>query len=227
MQKKSRTFNFGLSPKTKILIICGGLTFVVVIIVMLIILSKSPPETKTPPGPPTSVILVSNSNTKTITNDLITGGSGSKDGVISGTEYRVRNNGGDNILVLNIKYPVTKDKVYQVSITAYPFPPAIPIFGGITNEQADKNNKAPAILLQWDGTFVMDDLQTPASVNSITIPPLVNSSKDPNTVIYNAITYTYNTKWLRASGDTFTIAFKSDIKEAGVAIASITITPLS
>ena len=209
MTRKSRSFKFGLNTTPKLIIIGSGFVFVFAIVVIIILSLHKNYKLS-----PTGVKVIKNYNTRTITTDLMSGGWGSKDGKQVDPDdklsYIIGNNGGDdnniNTAILNIKYPVIKDSVYQVTLELDTNPDS---FDGLVST-------GDVYLSQWDGTFVLDDLKTPANKNYITIP-------SKSLFKYK---YTYNTKWWRPSGSYFTIAFKFAAKEDSIIVSGLTITPL-
>ena len=108
--------------------------------------------------------------------------------------------------VINIKYPVIKDANYQITLTLYT--------RNRLNTPIINNGTTLVSLFQGDGTFVMDDLKTPASTSMITVPS--NDEKK----------YVYNIKWWRPSGDKFTLEFKFGLPTDTIMINDINITPL-
>ena len=206
MPKKN--FRFG-QLFNKLIAMGGGVSilFIISIVIIIIIIKNNiKPDTS-----PTGVKKITNYNTKIITTDLMSGGWGSANAKQVSSDntsiYVIGNNGGDagnpNTAVLNIKYPVTTNSVYQVNITLITVPDGSVIF-----------STGNTYLPQWDGNFVLDDLKTLANKDYITIP-----SK-------SIIKYTYNTKWWRPSGDYFTIVFKFASKTDTIVLDNLTITPL-
>ena len=208
MIRKSRSFKFGSTNTAKLIIMGSGLIlFFVIVVIIILSLYKNLKLS------PTGVEVIKNYNTRTITTDLMSGGWGSKDAKEldpdDNLSYIIGNNGGDdnnpNTAVLNIKYPVTKDIVYQVTIELDTNP----------DNHDGLVSKGDVFLPQWDGKFVLDDLKKPANKDYITIPS--NSFSK----------YTYNTKWWRPTGSYFTIVFKFATKEDSIIVRGLTITPLN
>jgi hypothetical protein len=207
-----KKFSFGALSKKSIIII-GGATLMLFMIISVLIIVVIIKQNKSP----TSVTKIVNSNTTSITTDLMSGGWGSANwgpakedsgGNLSKTIYILGNNGSKitnvNTAILLIKYPVTINSVYQVTL--------------LFDTKADNSvlfSTGNVLLLQWDGNFVLDDLTTTTKSTYITIPS--NSLSK----------YTYNTKWWRPTGDTFTITFKFASETDTIAIGDVTITPLS
>jgi hypothetical protein len=178
----------------------------------------TPPPVTPPPGPPTSVKLLSNDTTPPIlASDIRPGfgcatfirnsGYGANSITVGSTNDPLNNK--DNIAIILIKYNVIKGGVYQVS---FALSTKINASTNIT-----KDNTGNVLLYGWDGTFVMDDLKTPATTQEIII--------QPNTYTYPVV-YNYKWEW-SPSANEFRIIFRFINPADRVMIDAIKITKLN
>jgi hypothetical protein len=168
--------------------------------------------TKSKPGSLTSVKELFKPGKKLILSSDISPGWGCstfiKNNGFSPSSITIGSNSNDinnpNTAIIEIKYPVIKDSVYQITV-----------FLSTSNRKDTQiiKNTNDVLQYQWWCTAVMDDLITPADPYIITIP------KDTSNMYVFNIIWSYSADSLR-----FTFKFKNATDL--IRIDDITITPL-